>query len=459
MIPITVTEILKATKGKLLFGNSKLYVNNVQINSRKIKKNSLFVPIVGLKVDAHKFLKLVFENGATVCFTQKENCTLNSKENFKSKALIKVNNTCRALTNLAMYYRKKFPIYLIGITGSVGKTMTKDIMACVLKQKLITMKTQGNLNSNIGLPLTMFELESFHQAAVIELGISNPNEMDEIVDVAKPNIAVITNIGVSHIENLKSKENICLEKFKITKYLKKNEPLFLNGDDDFLFKFGKKAHEKVIFFGFKDRNDIRAQNITLTKKNTKFVFDNEEFLIRIPGKNNVYSALACVAVAFYLGINADDIKIGLASYKGTKMRQEIVKKKSITIINDSYNSSPDSIESAIDLLNQIASQRKIAVLADILELGKNSNKIHYSVGENFKDKSIDILITIGNKAKEIALAAKAKKNKFEVFKCNKNEDAFKILKNILKQNDTILVKGSRGTKIDEIIKELYKILS
>lgn len=457
---LKVYEILKYVGGTLIYGDINTPVSSVAISSKDVNKDALFVPICGEKSDGHDFINDALNNGAVCTLTQKD-CNF-----IQGKTYIKVDNTKKALQDLAYHYRKRFNIPFIGVTGSVGKSSTKEMISAALSINHNVLKTKGNQNSQIGLPLTMFRIENKHDIAVIEMGISEFSEMDRLAKIACVDRAVITNIGISHIENLKTRENIRNEKLKIIlKSSNQNQKtLFLNGDDPLLFEL-KNSNElfnnqniKKVFFGLNENCDYKAKDIKMADNKTLFtlVCDMGEFNIEVPaiGIHNVYNALAAIAVGIDLGIDINLIKDGLLTYKNLSMRQEIHKLADITVIDDSYNASPDSIKSGINVLKQVAENRCIVVLADMLELGNESKNAHYNLGKYCVENNIDIIITIGNEAKNIALGALDTGKDAIVKSFNENKDACDYLKSIIKKGDTILVKGSRGMRTDIIVKDL-----
>lgn len=468
MEELSVKEIVKAVKGALLCGDENTIISDVITNSKEITRGNLFIPIKGARFDAHDFIKSAFENGAYATLTEKDEFDKNLG------VYIKVKNTRDAFQHLAAYYRSKFDIPIIGVTGSVGKTSTKEMIAAALFKYGNIMKTKGNLNSQIGVPMTIFQLNKEHDAAVVEMGISEPGEMDRISFVVKPNRAVITNIGISHIENLKTRENILKEKLNIAKYIKSSSGrLYLNGNDPVVKKESGKFYDFlenleqnqdfrrdcVIYYGTDNFCDYKATDIRTVDYKTEFVLQCKHYkgkvVIPCIGIHNVYNALAAIAIAYDLGLNIDEIQSGLLTYKAMAMRQQIYKLKDINLIDDSYNASPDSMKSGIDVLVQLkGNNRGIAVLADMLELGTESKKAHFDLGKYIVEKKIEVVITVGNESKEIVNGIKAYGANALTKSFLSNEEASDYLKTIINKSDNILVKGSRGMHADEIAKEL-----
>lgn len=455
MEKLYIREILDATRGTLLCGDPDLEVLSVSTNSKTASKGSLFIPIRGEKMDGHQFIESAFANGAVAAFTSIHDF-INS-----DKTYIRVDDTLKAMQDLASYYRGKFDIPVIGITGSVGKTSTKEMIASVLSSCLNVAKTAGNLNGQIGLPQTILNIEKNHEVAIIEMGISMFCEMEKLSKVARPNFAVMTNIGVTHIENLKTRENILKEKLHIADTLTEGSVLFLNGDDELLKSIDSLGKFKVLSFGLADGSDFRAENIRTDGENTFFdvVLNGlrENVTIPVVGVHNVYNALVAIGLGLEMGLPMSKIKLGLLRYENLNMRQQIHRLEKFTIIDDSYNASPDSMQSALNVLDQVAVKgRKIAVLADMLELGDISKEKHFNLGKEAVNHNIDILITVGTEAKYIAKGARSFSETMRIIECESNCEAQNCLKEIVKKGDNILVKGSRGMHMEQIAQFLMK---
>lgn len=449
---MTVGEIVAACAGELLCGDPETVITAVSTDSRKIDGGTLFVPIIGEKTDAHTFINAVFAAGAAATLTQ-EHDSIND-----AHAWIRVADTAEALQRIAAVYRRRFHIPLVGITGSVGKTTTKEMVALALSAGLNVMKTEGNFNSQIGLPLTMFNLAPEHQAAVIEMGISDFGEMSRLARIAAPDYAVVTNIGISHIEQLKSQLNIMNEKLHIIDYFHKGSVLFLNGDDKMLAGLRGQFNSKIIYFGTQLWCDFRAENIRSTASSTQFtLFGSEEIgEVRLPalGMHNVTNALAALAVAYTLGVPLPKAIAQLTGYHPLAMRQQIHHVNEITVIDDSYNASPDAIKSSVQVLCGFHTGKRIAVLADMLELGDFSKNAHFAVGKHAAEAGVDFLITVGERAQEIARGAQSVHPDIPCFCYGDNQEAIAKLKAILTAGDAVLVKGSRAMRTDQIVKAL-----
>lgn len=449
---MTVGEIAAACGGKLLCGDPDTIITAVSTDSRKIEFGTLFVPIIGEKTDAHHFIGATFAAGAAAALTQ-EHDGMND-----THAWIRVQNTEQALQRIAAVYRQRFHIPFVGITGSVGKTTTKEMVALALSGSLNVMKTEGNFNSQIGLPLTMFCISDRHQAAVVEMGMSNFGEMSRLAQIAAPDYAVMTNIGISHIEQLKTQQNILNEKLHITDCFHKNSILFLNGDDTLLAGLRGKAGIKIVWFGTAPWCDFRAENIRTAASSTHFtlIAPGASFEVELPalGIHNVTNALAGLVVAKTLGVPLEKAIAKLACYRPLAMRQQIHRVNEITVIDDSYNASPDAVRSSVDVLCSFHTGKRVAVLADMLELGDFSRQAHFDVGVYAAGAGVDVVVTVGERAREIISGVRSVRPDAVCYACEDNEEAAAKLKSILTGGDAVLIKGSRAMKTDQIVKAL-----
>ncbi len=457
MVSFDCTELIKAVDGQLLWGNPNKVFEGITTDSRKVTRDNLFIPLVGEKFDGHDYIEQCFNSGATVCLTQKT-----IPETVDCTAVF-VKDTAKALRDLATWHRNKYNIPVVGITGSVGKTSTKDMIACVLAKKYEVLKTQGNFNNEIGLPLTLMNLEEKHEAAVIEMGMSGFGEISRLTAVAQPNIAVITNIGVSHIEKLGSRQGILKAKLEILEGLQPGSLVVLNGDDPLLREQRGKLGFDTVFYGMDTSLDYSAENYqSMGEEGTSFTISitGTAYRVRIPvpGVHNVYNALAAIAVGVKMNIPMEIIIQGISEYSPGNMRQNIITYKGIKIINDAYNASPQSMQAAINVLEELsAKSRGIAVLGDMLEMGDMEKELHYSVGSFIKDRKIDFLITVGYASKNITQAVlDSGNNSIKTCHFENNNDALNYIESIVNQGDYILIKGSRGMKMEQIAEGLLK---
>lgn len=457
---LTVRNILEITRGKLLTGREDTICKSFSKDTRQIKEGDVYIGIKGDNFDGNKLYKEAFEKGADVCILQDIDFNKSEMEKYGKKNIILVEDTIKALGQIAKYKRELYNIPVIAVTGSVGKTSTKDIITSVVKQKYKTKYTQGNLNNHIGLPMTILEMED-HEALVIEMGMNHFGEIDYLSSIAKPTIAVITNIGTSHIGILGSRENILKAKLEILNNLKNNGTVIINNDNDLLNKWAKEDKNYNKFtFGIDEISDIMPYNIEIkdTCSSYKIKINNSEYDIIVPvsGKHFIYNSLAAIEVGLSLGIEVNEIIIGIREFKLTKKRMEIEKlENNITIINDSYNASYDSIKAALEYLNTIDGNRKIAVLGDVLEAGEFSEKIHLDIGKEVAKNKINILITEGKYAKYIANQAITDGiDKKDVYEFKTNNDIALFLKEKLKYGDIVLLKASNRLNFTEILNKL-----
>ncbi|MDF2510674.1 MAG: hypothetical protein K0S04_540 [Herbinix sp.] len=450
---MTVRKIVAACGGKLLCGNPDTVVTSVVTDSRQVTNGSLFVPLKGEKTDAHTFLHAVFASGAAAVLTQ-EHRRMEGEE-----AWIAVDSTQLALQHIAAAYRERFTIPVVGITGSAGKTTTKEMVVLALSARYNVMKTRGNYNSQIGLPLMMFEFSREHEAAVVEMGMSDFGEMARLARVAQPKYAVMTNIGISHISQLKTRENILREKLHITDWFTLGSVLFLNGDDPMLAKLRGRTTYETVFYGTAPWCDFRAEGVTVQKETTAFrciATGRESVDVTLPvlGMHHVLDALAGLAVAERLGVPLDRAAAALRDYRPLAMRQQIYYVNEVTVIDDSYNSCPDACKSSLSVLSMFQARRRVAVLADMLQLGEYSRQAHFEVGVCAAKNGVDILLTVGPESKAVAEGAHSVRSEIDCCVFDNNDQAVAELKSFLSPGDAVLVKGSRGMHTDEIVRAL-----
>ena len=447
---LQVTEVAKALNFELISDNT---INRVSIDSRDVDKNTLFFAIKGERFDGHDFIDDVAKKGVGAIVSHKAlQC---------SAPLILVEDTKKAFLDFASYYRQSFSdLVVVGLTGSVGKTTTKEMTACVMARKCKTLKTEGNLNNEIGMPKTIFRLDETYKCGVIEMGMDNAGQISQLSKSCKPDCAIITNIGVSHIESLGSRDSILKAKLEILDGMKKGSTVFMNGDNDKLQTVENKDFN-IVFFGIENQNcHIIAKDIKEIDLTTEFVAvkGDIEQKITIPtvGIHNVYDALAAFAVGLEYGIQPSEIAKGLLDYAPSGMRQRIKKIGEITVIEDCYNASPDSQKAGLNSLCKIAKGRKIAVLGDMLELGSYSETAHRNVGEYAAECKIDMLFTFGDKSKYMADSAK-KAGLEMVLSFTDKQLLVDELSKTLQAEDTVLFKASRGMKLEEVFEGLYKL--
>ncbi|MBU3159006.1 UDP-N-acetylmuramoyl-tripeptide--D-alanyl-D-alanine ligase [Clostridium frigoris] len=453
---ITTNEILEAIHGELVLQGEETKHNNVCIDTRIIKERDIFIAIKGENFNANDYAAEASKKGASICII--DEMKFEKTEFNKKTTVIKVADTKKALLMLAKFYINKLNIKVIGITGSTGKTSTKDLIAAVLSAKFKVFKTLGNFNNEIGLPMMIFKLDKSYDVAVLEMGMSHFNEIHNLCEVANPDIAIITNIGMSHIENLKTRENILKAKMEITDFFSGDGVLIVNSDNDLLQDITSKY--ELVKTGIDSLADYTACNLKVLENKITFnIMDNGNLIetgmeVNIPGRHNILNSMLAVACGRVMDMSYKEIALGFKKLEVTSMRLNITKGKKFTIINDCYNASPDSMIAAIDVLCDTHGKAKIAVFGTMKELGDSAYDGHKQVGEYAKSKRIDLLITIG----EFNDAYKEGFN--DIDKCRSFEtynEAVSFLEKSLKKDDVVLVKASRYMKFEGVVKELENI--
>ena len=450
---LSISDILSATGGELVHKSTNAaYINitDITTDSRKVTGETLFVPLKGEKMDGHDFINSAIEHGVAISLTERD-------ESYDSGNIIKVADSRKALGDIAKYYKAKYPVPTVSITGSVGKTTTKDLVYSVISQGFNTHKTPNDFNNDIGVPLTVFGIEKEHTAAIIEMGMNHFGEIEYLADIVKPDCAIITNIGMSHIENLGSQEGILKAKLEITKNFTAANTLFVNGDDKHLSQIGKTEY-KIVRYGINESNDVYAKDIVnngLEGVSFTAVCDKGEFsvTIRQPGVHNVYNALAAICAGLHMGLDFEQCSRGIEECVYTSSRLEVINAGGIEIINDCYNSSPDSVRAALKVMSLSLKPRKVAILGDILEMGEFAPDAHYALGKSVKESGADLLITAGEMAKNIADGAK-EAGVCEVISFDSTDSLKKNIKTIIKSGDCVLIKASHGMRFIEITQVL-----
>ncbi len=452
---LTVEDILKVTKGELIIGNEKLECENFSRDTRNIQKGDTYVAIKGENFDGNIFWKDAFKSGADCVIVQDIEFSNEELKEFDNKTIIKVADTMQALYEIASYKRKINNIPVVAITGSVGKTSTKDMVASVVSQKYKTLKTIGNNNNNIGLPFTILRLKD-EEIMILEMGMNHFGEIHLLSKIAKPNICVITNIGTSHIGNLGSKENILKAKLEILDGAD-NPTIIINNDDELLHKWylENKNSRKIITYGIENKSDIMAEDMILEQEKSTYKcnIDGKEIDVEVPiaGRHFVLNSLCATTVGITLNIDSRKIINGIKNVELTKKRMDIKEINGIKVINDAYNASPEAMKASLNYLSSFKDNRKIAVLGDMFELGEYAEKLHRLVGEEVYKNNIDILVCAGENSKLIAdeaLKNGMKKENIHYFEDKGNVLGF--LKNEIKSGDVVLFKASNGMKFYEL---------
>lgn len=430
--------------------DSDAFIESVCIDTRKIEPNCLFIAIKGENFDGHDFIDKAYELGAIG--------VVSSKPVMNHSNAIIVEDTKKALLELAAYYRRLFNIFTVGVTGSVGKTSTKEMIFAILSERDKTLKTEGNFNNEIGMPMTMFKLDYSFKNAVFEMGMSDFGEIAALTKVCRPNVAVITNIGVSHIEILGSRENILKAKLEITQGMTHDTPLILNADDDMLRSVSGDSEHPVVYYGIDSNADIKATDIEQIGSSTAFNINFYGKTIRavIPtiGKHNVYNALAGFCVGLIADMKPEDIIRAMKIYRNSGLRQNTSTLGGRIIIADCYNASPDSMLAALDVITNVeCSGKRVCVFGDMLELGEYSQEAHKEVGKAVARTSVDTLICYGEEAKEIKRGAMMCGMKNTLHFDDKQEIVEYLMKNT-SEGDAIVFKASRGMKLEDTINGL-----
>lgn len=452
---MTIKDIVKAVNGRLLCGEETTPVAHISIDSRTMKGQDLFVPLVGEKVDAHRFIDQAFLAGAVAVLTSEHEAMEDDRP------WIAVSDTKQALQAIGRYYRDRLTLQLVGITGSVGKTTTREMIAAALSAKYQVYKTPGNSNSQVGVPITLSEISEKDEIGVLELGMSEPGELTVIAQIAQVAMAVITNVGVTHIEQLGSQENIYREKLTIQDGLQAGGILFLNGDDPMLCKTVAKEGCKTVYYGTGVNASYRAEEIRIEDGYPRFiaVCGEKRLPVRlgIMGRHHVLNAMAALAVADANGVDLEAAVQKLEAFNGFKNRQQIREKDGITVIDDTYNASPVSMKAGLEVLHSMdRAKRKIAVLADMKELGADSHKFHREIGAWLATHPVDVLFTYGELAKEIEYGAREQENTciYHHFDVEERDALKQALQQELRAGDCVLLKGSNSMKLGEVAASL-----
>lgn len=453
MEAILLSEIIEAVGGTVLGEpcDLNLKIKYVDTDSRTVHEGGLFIPLEGEQFDGHSFINSALEGGAAGCFTARE------RESYMpGKFYIKVRSTQRALRDLAQYYKRKFQIPFVAITGSVGKTTTKDMVAAVLGEKYRVLKTDGNFNNAVGLPLTLLRLNSEHEICVLEMGMNHAGEIEYLSSIVEPDVAIITNVGDAHIENLGSRENILNAKCEIFEHLQSNGLVVLNGDDELLAPLKGTLAFRTLTCGTEDNADYTAYEVNSdgeSRMTCKMRTPNNHCELTIPalGEHMVYPALMAAAVAEHFGLTGEEITRGVQRFLPTKMRMNIIRRGGdITILNDAYNANPQSMRAAAAVLGGAPKERKkVAVLGDMLELGVSSDAFHYAVGGYFAEAGVDCVIAVGDLARYIADGAR-EGGVPQVYYFDAHEKAYEAISKELRAGTSILVKASRAMAFEKL---------
>ncbi len=458
MKPITIRDVLAATGGRMLGGcpDPDRVITGVSTDSRTVRPGDLFIPLSGARFDGHAFITDALERGAAGCLT------VRSRERYdEDKSYVLVKNAQTALRDLAAWYRRQFDIPCVAVTGSVGKTTCKDMVAATLNTRYRVLKTEGNFNNEIGLPLTLLRLDDSHEIIVLEMGMSDFGEIAYLAAIAEPDVAIVTNIGDAHIESLGSRENILKAKSEIFNYVRPDGLVLLNGDDPLLRPLKDTLPFTVLTCGTDPESDYYATDLESDGVQTiRCTVHMPDSLLNVQvgalGSHMVYPILFAAAVGRKFGLSRSELAKGIADFSPTKMRMNILhRQQKITILDDGYNANPQSMRAALEVLSGARGKKKIAVLGDMLELGALAPALHEGVGQYVAKAGIDILVTVGREARHIAAGARG--GSLEIHVCDSLDEAKQLLKPMVEPETTILVKASRGMTFEDITSFLLDI--
>ncbi len=462
MAVVQIAEIVEVVKGNLISGDSSTWLDSYSIDSRTLKPGDLFFAIQGARHDGHQFVAEALLRGAKGAIIHRE---IELPRELRNANLIMVGNTHQALMDLATYFRRKWKVRVIGVTGSSGKTTTKEIIFALLQGNYRIKKTPGNYNNLYGLPLGMLSLEETDEVFVGEMGISEPGEMEKLIKIAQPDVGVITNVNPVHLEFFTSIEEIAVEKGKLLEGLGEERIAIVNSDDTWTAKVLARFKGKHISFGIKNSSDIMGKNIAWKELEggsfTMVVNNKEEEQLFTPlvGLYNLYNALAAIAVAYYFQVPFSAIRERLVRYKGMPMRSRVLRfKEGFIILDDTYNSNPRALELVLDNFRALTTDgRKIVISGDMLELGEWSEEAHREAGRLIGNGGIDLLIGVGNLSrKSIDEAQKQGMSPDSLFHFPDSSQVGPFLSSLLRDKDLILVKGSRAMKMELIVDYLIK---
>ena len=455
---VTAQDVINICNGKIVLGREDTVLENFSNDTRTINVGDIYIGIKGENFDGNTLYEEALQKGAKACILQSIDIKEEVKQKYADRTIIIVENTMDAVQKIAAYKRSLYNIPVVAVTGSVGKTSTKDIIASVMAKKYNVLKTEGNFNNQLGLPLTILKLKD-HNAMVVEMGMNQLGEISKLTNIAKPTIAVITNVGTAHIGNLGSRENILRAKLEILEGLQNGGKVVINNDNDLLHKWyeEQKNKENIITFGIENKSDVMAKNAILSEDGSVYdtAVDGKDYKVKIGvgGNHFVLNSLCAIAIGNLLEISMENILEGILHFELTKRRMQIEKlQKNVVVINDCYNANYDSMKAAIEYLGKIENHKKIAVLGDMLELGEFSEKLHRQVGEAVAKEKLDYLICVGEESKYIIdEAIKNGMEKQKVIYLNNNDETILKLKDIMKEgNVSILIKASNGMNFQKI---------
>ena len=449
-----LTEIIEATRGKLIAGSPDSVITGIDIDSRKTGAGSLFIPLQGNRHDGHSFIGAACDGGATAALIRSGHSL---KADCRQAALIAVDDPLTSLGDIARLWRAKHSARVAVITGSNGKTTTKEMVWSIISDRIPAIKNPGNWNNLIGLPLSLLQLESGHRAAVLEIGMSEPGEIKRLAEISRPSIGLITNVGPSHLEQLHTLEGVQAAKAELFTSLGTGETAIVNNDDPRVAALAGRTQARTVSFGI-GSGDIKAADIrgcNCFGSTFDLVLRQASITVnlQVPGRECISNALGAAAIACELGLDAEDIKRGLESFRGVPGRMEMRTMQGISIINDSYNANPASMQASLRVLaDRPAGRQKIAVLGDMLELGPRAALFHRELGQTAASMAVDYIFVTGDFSSHVrdgALAAGMQGNRIVV--CNNLETVAEKLKTLLHEGDSVLLKGSRKMQMEKVL--------
>lgn len=451
MKPAKIHDVIAAIGGELVQGNIEGEITGVSTDSRTTEPGDLFFALIGENSDGHEYVVKAVENGAAAVVV--------SRAVEVGGMVINVPDTLVALGDLAMWHRKRFDVRVVGITGSVGKTTTKEMISAVLSTNFNVLKNAGNFNNEIGVPLTIFQLEPEHEVLIQEMAMRLPGEIAELAEIAKPDIGVITNVGLSHIERLGTQDAIAAAKAELLEHLPEDGIAVLNADDEYFdFLVGKSACD-IVAYGT-EKGDIRAENVKIGpdgRPRFTVAVGNVKFQVALPvvGEHNVLNALAAVAVGLCFGVPVEDIARGLDNVVLPDKRADVFESTGkYNIFDDTYNANPASMAAALRTLASMNGGRKIAVLGDMLELGDYAVAAHREIGKLAAELGVSALVTVGELGREIAVGAREAGFLGGIEEFDTSEAAGSVVRGKVQVGDVVLVKGSRGMKMENVVEAL-----
>lgn len=452
MEKFSIDEICTAVDGQVIKKGKAGSISGAEIDSRKVENGDLYIPIVGENNDGHDFIPSAVKNGAAAVLTDRNHHPSETGDAW----VIEVKSTFDAMKAAAAANRKKSGVDIVAVTGSAGKTTTKDLIASVLSVKFRTQKTQGNFNNEYGVPLTLFQLTGDDEKAVVEMGMNHMGEISRSVWEVLPHIGVITNIGSAHLENLGSRDNILKAKMEIFEKMDEGDIALVNGDNPYLRKIQNQKYQVRRIGIDNDDVDLKAEAVETGEKGVAFTADGHRYTFRFPGIHNVYNCLTAVWIGRYYGLTPEEIQRGLSEFVPSGSRMKAVEIGNALFYDDSYNANPESMKAAVNTLTDLTKNkagRKIAVLGDMLEIGESAGQRHYEVGR-YAGKNLDAVIAVGPLSKKTAEGAEAELSRNQVFHVDTPEEAAALLKKDLKDSDTVLLKASHSLGLSKIIEIL-----